>query len=245
MVSSPSRATLFLDGRPVGRTPLTLNLNPGKYHLEVRKKGFLTWTSYIFLPSRSELLLKVSLEQGRGRAGIESSRKVSVVREEAAVGGGGVGMLILRSNPSGAGVWMGKKFLGYTPLIANYPPGDYTLIFRKPGFRTVERRIALKRGEALKIKARLLRARMARPQRSETRREEIGGRTVQLIVLSTPRADVFLNGKKYGRTPLISAGLEAGKYTITIRRKGYRPYRSQIELREGEKLKLSVRLKKK
>jgi len=42
--SIPEGAFLFVDGRPVGETPLVVkDLPPGEYHLRLEKEGFFGW----------------------------------------------------------------------------------------------------------------------------------------------------------------------------------------------------------
>ena len=42
--STPSNADIEVDGGFVGNTPSTLSLTPGSHQINVKKKGFVTWT---------------------------------------------------------------------------------------------------------------------------------------------------------------------------------------------------------
>ncbi|MDX2174933.1 MAG: DUF4384 domain-containing protein [Candidatus Sumerlaeia bacterium] len=54
-------------------------------------------------------------------------------------------------------------------------------------------------------------------------------------------AEVFLNGRYWGRTPF-EAELRPGSYDLLVRREGYVPYRTKLNIRAGYVRTVSVRL---
>ena len=55
-----------------------------------------------------------------------------------------------------------------------------------------------------------------------------------LSILTNARAEVFLNGKASGDTPLRLTHISPGLYTVTIQRNGYIPWQAQISLTTGK-----------
>jgi len=62
-----------------------------------------------------------------------------------------------------------------------------------------------------------------------------------LVVSSNPPADIFVNGKSYGRTPQ-NLSLNPGNYTVVLSRRGYQNYSVNVTLKPGESKSLSVTL---
>ena len=58
-------ALIYMDGKSVGKTPLAgpLSLDVGHYEVEVKKKGYETYTTEIDLPGGEELTIKAELKK--------------------------------------------------------------------------------------------------------------------------------------------------------------------------------------
>lgn len=63
----------------------------------------------------------------------------------------------------------------------------------------------------------------------------------ELLVISKPTADVFLNGELIGESPL-SKSVDVGEYDLEIRRDGYSTRRIEISVNEGFRLNVSASL---
>ncbi|MCD6523471.1 MAG: PEGA domain-containing protein [Thermococcus sp.] len=61
--STPSSAAVYLNGTLVGWTPLTMNLTPGRYTLEVVKEGYEPYKGTIEVSANKETTIAVELEE--------------------------------------------------------------------------------------------------------------------------------------------------------------------------------------
>ena len=65
---------------------------------------------------------------------------------------------------------------------------------------------------------------------------------VTLRIESSPKAaDVTLNGRKIGETPLV-AEVKAGTHRVTVAKKGFRPYKRTFQLSDGDRLNVNAAL---
>ena len=114
--SDPSGATVKVDGRPVGTTPLTADLGAGPHEVEVSMNG---------------------RETRRRRIRVEANRPLAVPPFTLPVP---KGLLRLESEPPGATVTVDGKFRGETPLALDLDPGEpYEIRISKAGYRTASR----------------------------------------------------------------------------------------------------------
>ncbi len=106
--SEPSRATIRVDGKEVGKTPLTYSeAGPGLVTVEIAKDGYRSVIKNITIYSNERLVVEERLE-----------RKI--------------GTLIIKSQPEKAEVYLDNIYQGQTPLsLEELPEGEYTLELRK------------------------------------------------------------------------------------------------------------------
>jgi serine/threonine-protein kinase len=135
------------------------------------------------------------------------------------------GPLQVDSSPAGATVWLDGTEVGTTPLtLEDLAPGEHEIAVVKDGFvRATE--LVTPASEAPPLVFALQPARAI------------------LSMTSTPSpASVLVDGKEVGRTPLTELALEEGVHQIEVRRRGYSPFRTQVEARLGESLHYVARL---
>ena len=90
--SIPEGATVKVNSKPVGVTPLKLELPEGKYQLQISAEGFKNWqTRLAVVPNQPQSIKDVQLQPADGT-------------------------LSLKTTPSGASVTIDRKFAGKTPL---------------------------------------------------------------------------------------------------------------------------------
>lgn len=259
--STPRRVDLYLNGVLKGQTPILLQLDTGRYHLELRKSRYLTWASYIQLPARTNMRLQVSLEKMSDSPTTSSPNADNNDPQNpdppSTDSGGGVnqvgagqsrrGLLIIRSEPVGAEVFHGGRSLGRTPLLATLVPGKQTLTFRMNGYAAVTQEIQVTTEKTIKLNVKLSQdARSTNNSNSTQLGVTSDGSSTQLIITSKPEeAQVFLNGRLMGNTPVLSAGLAPGSYQLLIKHKGYIPYQRKVEIASGQQLRLKVLLVRK
>lgn len=243
--STPGGSILYINGTRRGRTPFTATLPAGRYHVEVRRAGYLTWSTYLLLPQRSELRLRAKLERSSGSRYARSTQKrlddvnrIGVARPKRG------GLLIAKTEPSGVAVYSGSQFLGRTPLLKFLASGEHTLRFEQPGLRTVVRRVRISSAKSVRLNLQLA-AGLGRPSRRGADTSRSSTANTQLMILSKPSAHVFLGSRNLGKTPVITAGIAPGTYKLVMKRKGYLPYQRLLVLHAGQQLRIRARLVRK
>jgi len=154
------------------------------------------------------------------------ARFLVVGRDEAAAPHAEGATLEVRSDPSGAQVYVDGEYLGRTPLVAGVAPGRHQVEVRLAGYEPYRVSVRLGAGERVKVFARLVPA--ARKGRLDVRSEPEGAR-------------VYLDGVYRGRTPL-TLELEPGTYDLRLTLPGYAEYRERVRVRAGETTRVLARL---
>lgn len=135
--------------------------------------------------------------------------------------------LAIDSDPQGADVYLEGRLQGTTPLRATAQPGRRTLRIERDGYRTFETTLRLSPGESRRVSADL--------ERVPT--------TGSLRFQSSPDgADVFVNGRFEGTTPIAARDFQSGTYDVTFERSGYTPEQRSVTVNRGESQTVSVRL---
>ena len=115
LTSQPSGATVFIDGRERGTTPVTLfDIAPGRHHLRCRLSGYEDGDMFF------------STHETPGPY-IEKNVALEEVK----------GLLLLKTEPPGADIQIDGVSVGQTPrLITNlHAKGSYSVKFRKAGYQ--------------------------------------------------------------------------------------------------------------
>jgi len=130
--SNPSAAAVRVDGKPAGRTPLTLELSAGEHELEVERDGYKTWRTRLAVAANERRVLSpIELQPADGRL------EVSTV-------------------PSGAAVMLEKRFVGESPLtLALGAHKTYRIRLSKAGYENAVRTVTLASGAIKKIRVKL------------------------------------------------------------------------------------------
>jgi formylglycine-generating enzyme required for sulfatase activity len=127
--SDPDEAAVWADGKPVGVTPLKLNLLEGEHDLEIRADGFKPWrTRLAVIANQPRVMETVRLQPADGK-------------------------LAVQTDPSGANVMLGNTFAGQTPLELALPANETRLIqISRPGYEKAAREVTLASAESKTIK---------------------------------------------------------------------------------------------
>jgi serine/threonine-protein kinase len=139
----------------------------------------------------------------------------------------GLVALEIESSPPGATVWLSGAEMGTTPLVLERTAGEeHELTLTLPGYLSTEEKVAFDAGAS---EGPLVFA--LQPARAS------------LFLTSTPSsAAVLVDGEDAGQTPLQGFELTEGPHRIEVRRRGYAPYRAELEARAGESLQIVARL---
>jgi len=126
--STPSGASVYVDGSYQGTTPLTVKVQPGPHEVNVTLKGYEPYTKTVNVPPGGTVRMAAKLE-----------------KKPAA------GTLQVNSEPPGASVYVDGTYRGTTPLTLTLPPGTHTVEVRKEGYQPVKRTIEVAPGEEKRI----------------------------------------------------------------------------------------------
>ncbi len=135
--------------------------------------------------------------------------------------------LAIDSDPRGADVYLDGRFQGTTPLRATSQPGRRTVRIELDGYRTFETTLRLSPGESRRVSADLERVPTTGTLRFES---------------NPDGADVFVDGRFEGTTPIAAREFQSGTYQVTFERSGYTSERRNVTVRRGESQTVSVRL---
>lgn len=128
VLSEPSGAELRIGGRPLGRTPVKVELAAGSHRLDLVHPGFKTWTTDVQIVASQPQTL------GPVRLGLPDSR------------------LSVRSTPAGANVSVGGAFRGRTPIdIVVRPETALSLVLAKDGYESATSSVTLAAGEQRRV----------------------------------------------------------------------------------------------
>ena len=143
------------------------------------------------------------------------------------------GILTIESEPVGAGVLINGAKLGLTPLeLSELEMGSYTVRLEKAGYES-EELIA-------ELNAESPRASLNVPMRGQARRAPS---LATLRVVSTPPgAQVLLDGKPTGTTPLDKLRARPGERTIRLQMMGFEPWETTVRLQAGATESISAAL---
>jgi hypothetical protein len=127
---------------------------------------------------------------------------------------------------------------GTTPVaIRGLELGTHRVAVSQPGYRPVERQVALtsaRPSRAIEIEL----PPATRTPAASTSAPSAG----RLVVDSRPgAASVFIDGRRVGVTPLL-LDVATGPHTVRLERDGYRTVTTRVEVKAGERARVAARL---
>jgi len=132
----------------------------------------------------------------------------------------------IMSRPPKADIYVdGKKRPEQTPATLNLPPGRYTIRVTKPGYEGTEQTVQLAGDSLQQLNVQLV-----------ERPEGVGVVEVRTV---PPGAVILINGNNSGRRTPFTMQLTAGRYTLTLYLKGYRPVTKELVVEPGQRLALN------
>jgi formylglycine-generating enzyme required for sulfatase activity len=126
--SIPEGATVSVDGKTAGNTPLTIELPEGSHRLQISAEGFKTWQTLLAVkPNQPQSIKDIQLQPADGT-------------------------LALKTRPSGANITIDEKFVGKTPLkIKLSANSEHEIRISKSGYENVSRRVQVATGKIKKL----------------------------------------------------------------------------------------------
>jgi len=160
VTSVPDKARVLIDGSFVGESPLSKqDILAGKHKVRIEMDGYEPYEQEVEVAGKEEYHVNALLQE-----------KYASIK--------------LDTDPLGGEVFLNNEPRGKAPvLLDKLHDGDYTIKVTKRGFPDVERKVTLKKGEALELKIPF---------------EKLLG-IIQVITIP-PGVDVFVDGEKMGTT---------------------------------------------
>ena len=136
------------------------------------------------------------------------------------------GMAIISSEPSGAEVLINGQKMGTTPITVNLTAGDHQMELRKDLYSTDRSTFTLQGGTTQQITRKLI------------------PRFGFLSVQGTPaNADLILNGKPIGKSPVTAMEINSGAHTLIARMDLHHEFREEFTVQDNERKNISYELK--
>ncbi len=125
--SRPSKASVMIDGQPVGQTPLKKHeLSAGEHLITLYLPGYAEREEVVQVAGGKTLQLNLTLSKQQDD----------------------LGTLSVRSNPAGAKAQLGGLSIGKTPVRdVQFKPGRHVLRLTLPGYPPYETEVEIRRGE--------------------------------------------------------------------------------------------------
>ena len=130
--SDPPGARVFINEAYRGDTPTTIKLAPGKYRLELEKKGYRKYGDEISIRPHRRHELHAVMVSARG-----------------------YGKLVIESEPSGAALFVNDRYHDQTPVELVLKPGRYNIRLERKGFAAYLDEVAVAEGRTLQLTAAL------------------------------------------------------------------------------------------
>lgn len=112
--SYPDNAMVYIDGKPLGRTPIKAKLPQKSYLVEIKKKGYVRFEEHVYVISRDTVYVNANLEKKYDRYRY--------------------GKVHIDSVPAGGKVILNGNYYGKTPMTLKLPEGEHHIEVYKRGF---------------------------------------------------------------------------------------------------------------
>jgi len=205
--SYPSVATAILDGVSSQTTPCTFhNVAPGSHILKVTKEDYGDYTTTVMVTAGKTTQVTAYLT------------KIGPTKGE----------LYITSIPTGANVYIGGNYYGLTPqIVSDLQPGYYAVKLEKAGFQEWSQNVYVTAGETTDVTHTFT----VTPTETATQVPATG----TVAVSSEPAgAQVFIDGKFEGITPVTIPSIETGSHTVLLKLDGYADWQVKVQVEAGQ-----------
>ena len=262
VISEPSGAAILVDGLATGQvTPATLDrliLNK-EYKITLSKPDFVDFHQPVSLASTTPQKLLASLKPIEKTPALPPVTPSQPIAEPVAASPPQVlpppplpaaeeiiGKINIRSNPSGARIFLNGKETGKTTpaVIDDLKQGRYTVRLLKEDFQPLVRSVNIASSKPYSIEEKLLEIKKPaeEPVKEPAKPAATGGEGSIRITSNPSGADVFVNGEKQGITP-VTVRARAGTVKVLVTKGDDRlPCRQTISLQAGAESKIDCPL---
>ncbi len=137
------------------------------------------------------------------------------------------GFITVESEPSGATVFLNEQRVGATPYMGRQPAGAFTLMISHPMYHEHTEQFVLAEGETVNLPL-----------------AELTPRFGYYAVNTIPRgAEVQLNGRTIGTSPLARTEISSGEHELRIRMPLYHDHTETFIIEDGDDKNFNIELK--
>jgi len=137
------------------------------------------------------------------------------------------GHILVATNPAGAEIYLNDQQVGVSPYQGRNIAGNYQLRVKYPLYEDHVEQFVLREGETVTLPT-----------------IELKPRFGYYVVESTPAgAEVWIDGKKEGVTPLARKQIGSGQHSLVVRLTDYYEHKETFSVKDGETKSFSLQLK--
>ena len=206
----PTNAEIYIDNQKVGTGYASKAVSIGAEHrYKVQCDDYWPKEGVVYFDKREEKTLNIELEPN-------------------------FGYINIKSEPSGAEVYIDGKKAGTTPyLYEKIVFGQHRVELKKTGYENYVKVVNVKAGED------------ENNQLADVVLTAVRVPMGSLELTSNPTGAVItINGRQYGQTPKTLDDFEAGTYTVYFSKEGYQNLQQTVTVKDGKKEALSVTMTK-
>ena len=229
ITSSPPQANLLIEGKVVGKTPLTsLPVKTGQqYSLSISKNGYKRLDTVFTANINGENNFSFTLKPLNNENNKKTVQPISVKKQNNNLTANNFASLSVNSVPKGAEVTINGESKGVTPLQLNeLAAGSYNINIKSDGYKTYQNNILLKKGASKKIEI------------------PLSPLTGNLAISTEPSGALIRVDNKAlnSLAPTTVNEIPAGKHIIEISKNGYAAYINEINITPGQTKSLNITL---
>ncbi len=238
--SVPSGASVYIDSRPKGTTPLELtDLAPGSHSVKVTKSGYRDFTTRVSLAAGKTRELTATLKPSASQPTPTPTPTTT----------SGETKLVVTSDPSKAQVSVDGAYKGMTPLTAtDLTPETHKILVEKEGYSSYSVSFSLEKRKTKSLHAKLKPSGTKPAEAAKTGSLRITVRS-EGKVLNTAKTEVFDSSGKLlfaGSTESGAAefgNVPAGEHTVYVTAPGYDANKKAVKIEANRKTALTIELK--
>lgn len=246
--TTPSRAEVFLGGKLAGVTPLVLrDLEPGEHLVRLSLAGHAVWDGKASVTAGKQVVLDVALQAVTpGQVAPPGGTLPGGVRPATPGGTGqvappenahGNARLRVDSDVPEATVRIDGGSVHPVPHVADdLRPGTHTIEVLAPGKAPWKRTVTLKAGDSESLVASFTAEAVGTHSSQPNAELRVG--TLDVDTVDGAAADVFVDGKNLGKTPLTVEQMPPGSYLVRVRRADGKIWEKKVEMTATAPLKV-------
>jgi hypothetical protein len=215
IISTPSDASVILDGLYKGRTPITLsNLAAGTHIIQLDYAGYYDWKSSVDVPQGGTKTISATLNP------MPSSS---------------TGWIYVSSSPGGVSVTLDGSSVGQTPVSGSLKlnaiaVGDHTVALQLAGYQPYSTRTSVSSNTVTEVSAVLVSSATS------------SGKGAMSISSNPAGTNIFVDNNFIGITPLTASDIAAGNHLVTFKMDGYQEYSTNALVTAGTTSSVSAAL---